>query len=293
MRPAGMLAALGATLTTGVLAALVGCLLDLPSVCGDGIVDAGSGEQCDPAANADPPCNPVTCTLIVLPSCGNGKLEKGEQCDISDFGPKDCPSGNGFLSCTEDCKLDDSTCDQCGDGEVDADVGEECDPKADNMGFKQPQDCSKLTTYPTKPYTSGQTTQCLPGLCLWYRGPCSFCGDDKADDPQLLDINYPDRLSTREKCDGKDIQIEDLTAYCENRGCASSVCAVECLETCDGFVTEDQARCCQPGGSDCPADGQDPCCYAYDNGLDDLYADQACSIRVDGMAVKRVCKSSK
>ena len=293
MRLAGKLAALGATLATGVLAALVGCLLDLPSVCGDGLVDVEGGEQCDPAANADPPCDPVHCTLIASPGCGNGKLEKGEQCDLGDFGQKDCPSGKGFLSCTEDCKLDDSTCDQCGDGQVDAAVGEECDPKADYMGFKQPQDCSELTTYPTKPYTSGQTTQCVRDLCLWYRGPCGFCGDNKADDAQLIDIN-PDRLSTPEKCDGKDFQIDALTAYCENRGCASSFCAVECLETCDGFVEEDQARCCQPAGSDCPAKGQDPCCYAYDNNLSDLYAEEACTVRVQsGGLQKLVCKTSK
>ena len=45
---------------------------------------------------------------------------QGEQCDLNDFGNKTCPSGNGYLSCTDDCKLDESTCDQCGDGQVDS-----------------------------------------------------------------------------------------------------------------------------------------------------------------------------
>ena len=297
MHLAGKLAAYRVALAAGLLAAglSLGCLLDLPSVCGDGVVDLESGEQCDPAASNDPLCDPVSCTLVVAPSCGNGKIDaQGEQCDLSDFGNKTCPSGNGYLSCTDDCKLDESTCDQCGDGQVDSEVGEECDPKADYMGFKQPQACAELTTYPNKPYTSGQTTQCLPDKCVWYRGPCGFCGDNKADDPQILDINFPDRLSPRESCDGKDVQLEDLTSYCQDRGCPNSICAVKCLDTCDGFVEEAEARCCQPAGSDCPSPGQDPCCSAYDNGLDNLYAPEACVTKsFPGMFEKRVCASSK
>jgi hypothetical protein len=298
MRLAGRLAVQTAALAASLLAGLspsLGCLLDLPSVCGDGVIDLDGGEECDPAAKDAPPCDPVSCTRVATAKCGNGKIDDTqEQCDLTDFGNKDCPSGKGFLSCTADCLLDDSTCDQCGNGQLDAEVGEECDPKASNMSLLQPKECSELTTYPTKPYTSGQTTQCLPDKCLWYRGPCGFCGDDKADDPQILDINFPDRLSPRESCDGKDIQIEDLTIYCEDRGCPNSVCAVKCLDTCDGFVDDDDARCCQPAGSDCPAEGQDPCCYAYDNDLPDLYAEEACVIRVQsGGLQKRVCRSSK
>jgi cysteine-rich repeat protein len=46
------------------------------SICGDGCVDPGVGEQCDPP-------NGTTCsaTCQVIAVCGNGALEAGEQCD--------------------------------------------------------------------------------------------------------------------------------------------------------------------------------------------------------------------
>jgi len=295
MRLAGRLAlSHSAALAAGLLAAALlpsaGCLLSLPSVCGDGQVDIEGGEECDPAAASEPLCDPESCTKIILEKCGNATIDPGEQCDLTAFGNKDCPSGKGFLSCPPDCKLDESTCDQCGNGRIDPEAGEECDPKAGS--FMQPKDCSELTTYPMKPYTSGRMTTCTE-KCRWYRGPCGFCGDEEADDPQLLDINYPDQLSKRETCDGEDVQLEDLTNYCtEVRGCPNSMCAVECLNTCDGFVAEDDARCCLPAGSDCPVPGKDPCCYAYDHELDDLYATDACADRFEsGGLKKRVCKS--
>jgi hypothetical protein len=215
MRLAGKLAALSATLAAGLLASLAGCLLDLPSVCGDGIVDLDSGEECDPAANNGPFCDPVKCTLVAVPTCGNGKIDAiGEECDLAEFGTKDCPSGKGYLLCTDDCKLDESKCDQCGNGIVDAEVGEECDPKANNTDFKQPTECSELATYADKPYTSGQTITCVRDTCLWYRGACGFCGDNKTDHERIVDINYPQIMSERESCDGKDVDIEEFAAYC-------------------------------------------------------------------------------
>lgn len=295
MRLAGKLAALSATLAAGLLASLAGCLLDLPSVCGDGIVDLDSGEECDPAANNGPFCDPVKCTLVAVPTCGNGKIDAiGEECDLAEFGTKDCPSGKGFLLCTADCKLDESKCDQCGNGKVDVEVGEECDPKTNNTDFKQPIECSELATYADKPYTSGQTITCVRDTCLWYRGPCGFCGDNKTDDERIVDINYPQIKTEAESCDGKDVDLEEFTTYCRDvRGCPDSVCAVKCLDTCNGFVEENEARCCQPAGSDCPNAGQDPCCYAYDNNLSDLHAEEACTIRVQsGGKQKLVCKTS-
>jgi len=296
MRLAGKLAALGATLTAGLLASLAGCLLDLPSVCGDGIIDRDGGEECDPAVDNDPPCDPSSCTRIAVPTCGNGKIDAvGEACDLTDFGTKDCPSGKGFLLCTADCKLDESKCDQCGNGRVDAEVGEECDPKVNNTDFKQPTECSDLATYADKPYTSGQTTSCVRDTCLWYRGPCGFCGDEKTDDERIIDINYPQILSERESCDGRDVRIEDLTSYCTNvRGCVDSVCAVKCLDTCDGFVEENEARCCQPAGSACPGPNQDPCCYAYDNNFADLHSPEACTVYVQPNGPQKlVCKTTR
>ena len=129
MRLAGRLAlSHSAALAAGLLAAALlpsaGCLLSLPSVCGDGQVDIEGGEECDPAAASEPLCDPESCTKIILEKCGNATIDPGEQCDLTAFGNKDCPSGKGFLSCTPDCKLDESTCDQCGNGRIDPEAGE-------------------------------------------------------------------------------------------------------------------------------------------------------------------------
>jgi len=48
------------------------------SSCGDGCVDAGAGEQCEPPGG--PTCD-GSCHTVILPVCGNGVRESGEQCD--------------------------------------------------------------------------------------------------------------------------------------------------------------------------------------------------------------------
>ena len=50
------------------------------STCGDGCVDAGAGEQCEPPNSGT--CD-AACHTIVVAVCGNGVREAGEQCDDS------------------------------------------------------------------------------------------------------------------------------------------------------------------------------------------------------------------
>ncbi len=50
------------------------------STCGDGFVDSGASEQCEPPNT--PTCS-GTCRTITGPVCGNGTIETGEQCDDS------------------------------------------------------------------------------------------------------------------------------------------------------------------------------------------------------------------
>ncbi len=275
-----------------VCGTLAGCLLELPSVCGDGQVDLAAEEECDPADEDGPPCDPATCKRMAVATCGDGKLDPGEQCDTTDFGNKDCPSGKGFLSCTAGCELDESTCDRCGDGHVDVDAGEECDPKAGTL--LQPKDCSELQTYPLKPYTSGRMTTCTD-RCLWYRGPCGYCGDNQVDDPQIVDINYPTQLSSLEVCDGEDVRLDELQNFCseicpnQERGCTPT------CDKCTDFVApaaDEDLHCCLPRNSPCPAASDPaPCCYAHTADLADPFSSEACQDRfLDGGLKTRVCK---
>ncbi len=110
--------------------------------CGDGVLDTGSGEQCDPP-------NLTDCTASCQSYagyCGNGIVDPslGEQCDPPNI--TDCTAscqiyvaycGNGFVDlslgeqcdppnidfCTAQCQL---YLPNCGNGVLD--IGEECDP---------------------------------------------------------------------------------------------------------------------------------------------------------------------
>ena len=95
----------------------LGSLRELPivPVCGDGIVDAG--EQCDPESER---C--VDCQLI--PGCGNAVLEPGEECD----------AGEPSERCDAQCRLTDTTVPscllQCSPGELGPVQATYCDPHA-------------------------------------------------------------------------------------------------------------------------------------------------------------------
>src|SRR5262249_21952795 len=97
--------------------------------CGDGNVD--SGEDCDDGNNLDGDGCDSSCHLEA--ACGDGVIEGGEQCDGANLGGDDCTTiGQGFtggsLRCNTDiCQFDVSQCplNTCGNGQIDA--GEQCD----------------------------------------------------------------------------------------------------------------------------------------------------------------------
>ncbi|MFL5319000.1 MAG: FG-GAP repeat domain-containing protein [Myxococcaceae bacterium] len=65
----------------------------------------------------------------VTPGCGNGVLEEGEACDLTDFGNHDCTTegfDQGTLLCSDTCALVTTNCTKrCGNGALDP--GEQCD----------------------------------------------------------------------------------------------------------------------------------------------------------------------
>jgi len=121
------------------------CMTESGLRCGDGIISAACGEQCDPpvAGRCDTACQRI-------PYCGDGVTDPGEQCD--DGNTDDCDAcsntctlvsgcGDGVVCGGEEC--DDgntASCDgcspsctaetgfRCGDGILNASCGEQCDP---------------------------------------------------------------------------------------------------------------------------------------------------------------------
>jgi len=56
---------------------------------------------------------PSTTTTTTLPSCGNGRLDPGEQCDGTDLFGRDCATlgfTGGTLACQPDCLFDTRHC---------------------------------------------------------------------------------------------------------------------------------------------------------------------------------------
>jgi cysteine-rich repeat protein len=85
----------------------------LPEVCGDGTLNPdpapGPEEECDDGNTVgDDGCD-ATCNL----ECGNGTIEGAEECDTS----------GQSATCNDDCTLP-----ECGDGNLNEDAGEQCEP---------------------------------------------------------------------------------------------------------------------------------------------------------------------
>ena len=86
--------------------------------CGDGVVQALLGEQCEPSSHD--PNLPYLCTAecrYFSRFCGDDKLDSGEECEA---GPNNANTPNA--SCRMDCSLP-----RCGDAILDGDNGEQCD----------------------------------------------------------------------------------------------------------------------------------------------------------------------
>ncbi len=84
---------------------------------------------------------------VVPPTCGNGSIDTGEQCDGQNLGIATCEIiGNyvgGVLGCTDACTFDTTACEppaNCGNGTIDS--GEQCD----GLNLNQ-QDCTTAGNY--------------------------------------------------------------------------------------------------------------------------------------------------
>src|SRR5262245_59763180 len=99
------------TVAFSFLLTLTACGGGEEATCGNGVVERG--DQCDDGNRVDG--DGCTSTCKIPRSCGNGRVESGEQCDDGNT-----VSGDG---CSDTCQIEQQPA--CGDGHVDA--GEQCD----------------------------------------------------------------------------------------------------------------------------------------------------------------------
>ncbi len=142
------------------------------------------------------------------PTCGNGLLDSGEQCDGTNLGGATCTSkgfAGGTLSCSSSCTLVTSACtaSPCGNGIIDS--GEQCDGA--NLGG---------ATCVSKGFGSG-TLSCS-STCTLNTSSCSNCGNNV--------------INAGEVCDGTALG----GSTCALQGCTSGG-VLACNSTCSGYST--------------------------------------------------------
>jgi len=181
------------------------------------------------------------------PTCGNGYIEMGEECDGENLAGRTCADlgfESGTISCREDCLLDQYECEGgCGNNRMEG--LEECD---DGLG------------------NSDSVADACRTNCVLPR-----CGDDVADNGEL--------------CDGAD--LKGLSCESMNLGSGTVVCQPDCggfdISGCDGGgdcgngVIDDPSEVCDGGdvgGETCTSLGYYsgtltclPDCSDYDVGL--------------------------
>ena len=164
--------------------------------CGNKSVDSAFGEKCDDGVNSGlaGSCKPDCSGWVTLVSCGNGRIDTGEQCDNG--------SSNGATSnaCDTHCRF------KCGNGVVDA--GETCDDGVNNGIYGGCTSSCQYAAYCGDNIKNG-SEECDLGASnqsgAYGKGGCTkscknapYCGDGRVQSPP-------------EACDGQ----SNCTALCQ------------------------------------------------------------------------------
>ncbi|MFH1545239.1 MAG: hypothetical protein ABIE23_04100 [archaeon] len=168
--------------------------------------------------------------------CGNGEIDGTEQCDGTNLNHNDtnCATkwpgiySGGTFSCTSGCEYNKSNCvlvegETCGDGDVNANIGEECDPNStDPAPFTY---CSELDEgYPYGPTTCLGPEAGEDKKCKYDRTQCAKCGDG---------IIQPIYGEVCDKGSPPDIQMDLNDKNCETQGFDTG--DLGCSSNCESF----------------------------------------------------------
>lgn len=260
-----------------------GCSGDCRSdeTCGNGVVDAVTGEECDIGQyNSDEP-NATCRTNCRLAGCGDGVQDLGEECDDgaanSDLDPD---------SCRTDCTLP-----TCGDGTVDSD--EVCDDGNQLSGDGCRYDCSSDEICGNGIIDPAAGEMCDNGSGnsdepnAFCRTNCHFpiCGDGILDDlsgeecdDATANSNLPDS-SCRPNCTlpscGDGVVDPLLGETCDNGSANSNLVPNACRLTCQphrcGDHVRDTGEACDDGNNDDGDSCRGDCLsdYSCGNGISD------------------------
>ncbi len=212
-------------------------------LCGNGTLDAG--EQCDSAALGGQTCESLgqgyvggtlacasNCTFNTagceLPTCGNGALDAGEQCDGVLLGGQTCETVGsyvgGSLLCLPSCAYDLSGCIPitCGDGIISP--GEACDDGNSDGG----DGCNILCSIESGWTCAGEPSQCT-----------RLCGNNQLDPGEACDGGQLGGAS----CSSLGFDTGSLACLTDctfdTSGCSMYSCGdgvITGLEECDGLA---------------------------------------------------------
>ncbi len=221
--------------------------------CGDGVIQAWYGEECDGtdlgeagsctalgyyggALSCTPDCRLDTSRCGALGACGDGVIQAafGETCDGDDLGGvADCAAlgwHDGPVFCGADCRLDTTYCahyGRCGDGVLQHWFGEECD----GANFGGAASCADLG-YHEGPLVCGADCRTLLTYCEAF----GRCGDG------VIQAGFG------ETCDGAALgnTCVGLGYYGGTPGCTAT-CALDgdpCERCGDGVLQEAFGEAC-------------------------------------------------